>query len=708
MKELNAAELHRRYIEGEQADQELFAEQRSNILLVAGEHYTRKNSKFWVRIRDNKEMPTEAKLRLTKNHSQKIVKKYVNSITNLAPGVSVFPHNDSELQDQKAAQLNQAVWVDIKNKQRYREKVLEYANDFIGVGEVAVKAFWDNTKGEYMGEQPVVNEFGEPEIDEATGQPKTKPVFSGDIVWERVFAANLKRAVEAKSWEASPYLMYSKMVNVDDLKDSIDDPAIKEKIHSTPDNTFMVFDGASTSYKNEKNQAMLVEHYYKPCPQFPKGYYFICLEEVILWQGELPGGIYPIIFTGFDEIQTSPRYQSILKVTRPYQIEINRSASKMAEHQITLGDDKIIMQSGAKLTNGPVLPGVRGYYVSGMNPTVMEGRSGAQYLEYMNSQITEMYQAASVDEQEQEKDLGNDPMLLMYRSLREKKKFSTYAVKFENFLARLCETSLDLARFYYTPQHIVYAIGRREMVNIPEFKTTQKACYSVKIEPLSDDIETKMGKMLSINHALQYVGNQLGKEDIGKLIRAYPYLNEEESFKDFTLDYDIATNYILALDRGELPTPNMYDNHEYLIKRIVDRMRESDFQMLSPQIQYNYNQAKSVHEQMKVQQMEMIKQAQSQFIPSGGFLVACDFYVDDKKNPDKLPKRLRVPSEALDWLKKQLDSQGTSQQQLENMNQGAVQEIAQRLLKSTGGRTGQANPMLSSNGQASPGGINGY
>jgi hypothetical protein len=64
MKELNAAELHRRYIEGEQADQELFAEQRSNILLVAGEHYTRKNSKFWVRIRDNKEMPTEAKLRL--------------------------------------------------------------------------------------------------------------------------------------------------------------------------------------------------------------------------------------------------------------------------------------------------------------------------------------------------------------------------------------------------------------------------------------------------------------------------------------------------------------------------------------------------------------------------------------------------------------------------------------------------------------------
>jgi hypothetical protein len=84
------------------------------------------------------------------------------------------------------------------------------------------------------------------------------------------------------------------------------------------------------------------------------------------------------------------------------------------------------------------------------------------------------------------------------------------------------------------------------------------------------------------------------------------------------------------------------------------------------------------------------------------------YIFDGEKNPDKLPKRLRVPSEALDWLKKQLDSQGTSQQQLENMNQGAVQEIAQRLLKSTGGRTGQANPMLSSNGQASPGGINGY
>jgi hypothetical protein len=42
MKKLDHNELMRLYKDGEQTDNHLYAEQRSNLLLVAGSHYARK------------------------------------------------------------------------------------------------------------------------------------------------------------------------------------------------------------------------------------------------------------------------------------------------------------------------------------------------------------------------------------------------------------------------------------------------------------------------------------------------------------------------------------------------------------------------------------------------------------------------------------------------------------------------------------------
>ena len=69
----------------------------------------------------NKEEPT--KLRLVKNHVQRIVRHYTNGILNAAPGVRVFPYNESELQDQKTAELNQSVWEDAIQKQDLKRKI---------------------------------------------------------------------------------------------------------------------------------------------------------------------------------------------------------------------------------------------------------------------------------------------------------------------------------------------------------------------------------------------------------------------------------------------------------------------------------------------------------------------------------------------------------------------------------------------------------
>lgn len=718
----NISELNQLFTEGEAADQEIFAEQRSNVQLIAGEHYSKKGTKFWNRLKDNKHLNSDQKIRLTKNHIRKIVLIYRNSISSYSPGVMASPKDKTSLQHQKTAELVNSVWQDGKQRHGFNQQINQWISDFCGIGEVAVKVFFDPNAGKFLGMQAAVDEMGQMQLDEM-GQPMASEVakFSGDVVIERLFGFNLIRPMGIKSIKDAPWLCHRKMVRIDEIKGLIDasdilsdeeKQKIKSKISETADQTFVVLDGNNGQYRQVKDQTMLKEWFFKPCPQYPMGYFYITTAEDILFEGELPFGVYPIHFEGFDEIQTSPRCRSVVKQLRPNQVEINRCASTIAEHQITMGWDKILVQNGTKLQPGVSFPGVRSFSFSGMQPIVMEGRTGNQYLEYMQSQITEMYQIAMVDEQIQEKEANFDVYSMLARSLKDKKKFSVYTDKVEGFLKDVFKTYITLCQKYYTPQHLIPAIGKSEYINIDEFKKVDDLCYSIILDAQSDDSESKLGTQLSLQHIIQYVGPQLSKEDLGKIIRLMPYANDDLILEDLTLDYDVATNYLLQLDRGQVPTPNRYDNHEYLIKKLVSRTRKADFSALSPQIQQNYQQSIAMHQQLKVQEEMAIKQAQSEFIPSGGYLVACDLYVPNPDDPTKLPKRVRLPSEALNWLIGQLDSQGSSQQSLEGVGNGALSEMSQMLMNNLKQKAGGMSPqpqMPQQIGQTSPiGVVHGY
>lgn len=704
-------ELNQLYSEAEMADQDIFAEQRSNVLLVSGDHYTKKGSKFWNRIRDNRELSEQQKLRLTKNHIQKITKTYVNNIVSFAPGVAIVPANETELQDQKAAELNDSVWQQAKNEHKIKRKTREWADNFINIGEVAVKIFWDPSAGPLKGFEAEMNEDSGQPVTDAQGNlvQSNTPVFRGAFQFETVYGFNLLRAPEAKSFSESRVLIIRKMVQTEDLKKKCGGDEDKLRmIQEDRDKTFLVFEGADGGYKMSKGQTLLKEFYFRPCMEYPKGYFYIATESGILWEGELPFGVFPILVGTFEDVPTTPRGRSIIKQLRPYQVEINRAASKMAEHQITLGDDKILIQNGSKVTQSATLPGVRAISYTGMAPTILGGRDGSQYLAYMTGQIQEMYDISNVDLDSQEKDNGQlDPYTLLFRSLKEKKKYSLYSDKFEQFLTDVCETYLELARNYLPEDMLIPAIGKREFVNVAEFKKQDKLGYKIQVQPQSDDIETKMGKQLVMNHILQYVGNSLDKKDIGKLMRNMPWGNVDESFNDLTMDYDNSVNDILALDRGEMPQMNDADDHLYLVQRLVNRMKQADFRFLDPQIQANYQAFKQQHEQADVAQKQAIKAAQADYIPTGGYMVTCDFYVPDPKDPSNT-RRARLPYEAVQWLIQRMEQQGSSLQTLEGVQQGAVADMARMMLqnKQSPGQMPQgmgAAPGLQ--GQASPQGM---
>ena len=144
-------DLNSLFTKSENCDKELFAEMRSNILLVSGEHYSKKNNRFWNRLRDSRMLNVEKKLRLTKNHLHRITKVYQNNITKYCPGVKITPQIDSDRQAQKAAEMNQSVWNFIKKQNNHQRQINHYAKDFIDIGEWAVKVYYDPNKGYLKG-----------------------------------------------------------------------------------------------------------------------------------------------------------------------------------------------------------------------------------------------------------------------------------------------------------------------------------------------------------------------------------------------------------------------------------------------------------------------------------------------------------------------------------------------------------------------------
>lgn len=663
-------ELEELYKEAQAKDKQTFSEMRSYILLKAGEHYGKKWVQHYLRSRRS-DIPEDTRIRLTKNEIQKIIKLYVGNMISAAPGAAVTANNEKETQDQKAAELHQAVLSDIKVKHKLPMKLIGYADDFVTIGECICEVGWDWDMGTYKRDEPITDEMGLPQ--------GTKTVFSGALTFDRMFGPDVFFPAEEKDIDSCPWVGTQKMVAVKTLKKKYkDSPEKLRMVEPSMNNTFVVFEQSSAQYNTKRNQALVKKITYKPCVQYPKGYFFMFTEHGVLEEGELPFGIWPFVIATCEEVQTSKRGVSPVKHWKSYQVELNRMASKIAEHQITLGDDKIIIPSGAKLASAGVAPGIRAYSSAGTAPTVIAGRSGDQYLPHAQATREELYSIALVAEELQDKTPGQiDPYSLLLQSSKWKKKFSVNISKFENFVVELYTKALEVTRAYIEEDELIYMVGRSEQVNLSEFKNSNTLCYQIKLEPQADDIETRLGKKLSIDRYLQYAGTNLTKEDVGKFIRLDPYLNKEELLSDFTLNYDNAINMILAIDRGQPPVLSIDDDIPYMLKKLVSRQRQADYQYVSPQVKDLYEQTKQGFQALQAQQQQQIQQANAALIPATGMAVTVDLYQPDPKDPSR-QVRARLPYDALSWLIKQLDVQGQSQESLQMQSQNQIAQIMQQ------------------------------
>lgn len=683
--ELKVEDLSTMYTASEECDKRIFAEMRTNLQLVAGDHYIREGSKFWNRVRDNRQLTQEQRLKLTKNHIQVVTKTYRNSIESFAPGVQICAANEKELKCQKSAELAEAYWEYLKKCNNMQEQISNWIQNLVEIGEICVKVFWDMNGGQVVGYEAQMQDDGDGNMVPVMGPDGQTPmasetaVYGGKMKYVTFEAYNLRRDPDARTMKESPYLTLSQLLPKKAINALIKDDKDKQALlNSTPTSEYTIYDNNTGYYRISKGQIIVKETYFRPAPNIPNGYFYIYTDNMILEQGELPYGIFPIIHAGFDTQTGNARSHSVIRHVRPAQIEINRCASKIAEHQVTLGDDKVWISSTTKLSQGASLPGVRVNSYSGMKPEITQGRAGDQYFAYLEGQIAELYKLANLSEIMAESADSPDLYANLLKSFRFRRKFAIYGEKFERFLEEIVTVSLQIAKNSINEEELVPAVGRSEYISIPEFKNTEDIHYQIKIKPRSDDVESMFGKQLTLNHIIQYTGNSLDKEDLGQMIRLSPFLNEEQMMSKLTQKWDNSVNDILALDRGQWRPPRKFDDHKYIIERLSSRMGQSDYEYLPQPIQQMYEMKLQQHEMLQTQALIEIQKAEAGFIPSGGYLVKCDFYIGDAANPTKT-KRVAIPSEALNWLIEKLKTQGSELVELAKDPEGVQQDMARMI-----------------------------
>ncbi len=667
----NIGDLNKLREDGVEIDKKIYSEQRSHILLVNGDHYSKANWKWLDNVRQNTTIDNDQKIRLTRNHMNRIHKTYVNKILSMAPDTHIDPQNEKELKDQKAAELAGMVWKNIKYRGKFKDRVHKFASSYCSIGEVFVEAQWDWDKGDFKRTEPILNEAGE--------QVGEQSLRSGELLWKEIFGFNVWRAKSAMSLDDSPFIGVDEMVATKDLEKYAKDDQKKNFIQPNGKSTYLVFD--DSGYKESKDQVLVSKVYYRPCMEYPQGYFVMFTTGGVLEEAELPAGLFPIKYCLFDEVPTHPRGRSAFKQLKPYQVEINRVGSKMAEHQITLGDDKLVMSNGGKMQAGGQLNGVRGITVTGQAPMLIPGRTGEQYLGYADSIIKELYDVAMIAEELDVQGAAGqvDPYALLLTSSRWKTRFAINVEKFERFLVELSELSLDLYRHFVEEDTIIRDVGSGNRVNLVEFKNQDKMNYAINISPGSEDIETRVGKKLALDRYIQYAGANMQKEDLGKFLRLDPYLNKEQMFQDYTMDYDNAVNDILQMDRGETPVmnPYKYTDASYAVKKFSQRMGQGDFQFLPPQAQQAYQYVLNEYQAFLQQKVVNESALNAQFIPSGGAMVRADLWIQDPTKPDK-QMRASFPYEALAWLKDRLDKQGMTQEALMQQREAVISDVAER------------------------------
>lgn len=682
MPKLTASKLDAMYRQAEQIDQPKIDRFISYGRLKNGDHFSQQQYSYLRNFRFYETRNPKVRLRIVQNHIARFVNTWVNAILSAAPDVEILPNNPQEECDRKAAQLHRSVKAHIVESTDFYSIQEQLVDDFITYGECILKMQFDPNIG------PLVNGEIKPKIDESgqlvldqNGQVSfiQERMPAGQIIFTQVDPENLLRDPAAKTWNETRWVCHRHTMDKTQLikliKSLYSDEQAQDIINQFKENdeTVSVYRGSEDVFNADPDskKVSVREFYWKPTADYPKGYYCMSTAGAKINEGELPGGIFPFEFLNFESNHGTPRGESRLKQLAPVQLEINRCISKMAEHQITLGDDKIVTTAGSKIAEIKKYEGVRHFQVSGGQvPTILQGRSGEQYLNYYLQQVVAFDTIAEMAQVSEEKLSGMDPFAIFFLSSKQKLRYAKHASKFERFLIRVWKKTLELHKFHVNPFAVIPMVGASEAINVEEYKSMTDIGFEIKVKTRTEDPESLIAKQFQLNQFLQYVGSNLDEADIGQIAKESPFLEKSDFSMRSIAKAERAQNMVLKLDKGKDMPISPADDPDYMLQRLDTRMSQADFDNITYRmpdgqvipteyIQGMYNQKRQEYMALIQQRLQQQMAEKAGQIPVTGALIPVQMY-ESKINKDGeiTTKRVQLPNDTLEWVINMLKTQG--------------------------------------------------
>ena len=661
--------------ESSDADEKTYREMRSSIKMHAGDHYGRQgnNSRGWGSITrtGNNTKKDLNRVRLVKNHAPRVADTYVNQIMDTVPDVEVISINSNDARSQRIADLNNQVLSEDKRRtKKYKQRLREKALDFVVTGEIAVKLFWDEDK-DWVAEQDIL-------------------------------PFDLLRAPGIKKVEDSPWLIHRNIFSLDELKTMFGEEWVKKNAGSQSSpmdqgveaygQAHVVFDTQEREYQRMEGMEIR-EFYLRPTAKFPNGYFCYFTDSGIIQEGELPGGIFPIQVARCLTTTSMSRGHSPFKKMYPYQQEINRASSQDASNNIHFGDDKMITGAHANVNIGDQIQGMSHLRVNQYGGKIMDaiqivpGTGIPKNIDYVLGLIKEMDYTLNIASLTEEKKgpRSGEISYVLYSTIKDKRKFSTVAQCFEEFLKEVAETKLKLFRHYLNASDLIHDSNRQDYIIIDDFKNTDEEDYLIEVKVRNNTPEELVGRQAMAREVMQYASQNLDPISLGHLLKETILGDSQALISHFTAPEETATQNLIALEKGMFPQFSETEDFSYKAKRITDRMNRADFHLLPPYIQQIFKEFLMLCEQKIAEHARDKMRLEKGIIPTTGPQINTDFYISaPSAGGGTKTIRAKFPSHSLEWLMEALKKQGTMMETIAPLPAPSQGRIGNMLNNNTG------------------------
>lgn len=709
--EIDSKYLEEVYRRSKSAYSRFYNEAKTNVMIYGSDHYAKlsDNIRKTVERAYRTVLSEEERKKLTLNLIQIIIDRKVNKVISMAPGCMASPYKSDDIHQVKDAKLSDSVLRSIKQANDWTSLSVNSVYDYFIIGEVWANTYYDFDKGDRYGFEKVQQEVQDPMTGEIIMQEvedPTKPMFTGEVVTELingydVFIEEGVDKINDSAWVGVEKLVHKNTVKYMLQNDPDKTPEEKKKLiemlkASTGEEDYSLFDRKKGLSVSNKNLVLMKYFYFKPSPVFVNGKIFIKVKNEIFWNIELQKDIngkpiFPISSRICKRMPGIARGISPIRAGRSPQNELNRCYSKIAEHQVTLGDDKIVTAFAEGLSEGEKLQGIRHIQVGKGFDTFkhIPGRTGEQYIPFLEFNAKYLFMTMEEDPEDNENAGQADIKATLYKSMAKKMKYVLNAKDIEEFFIDISKKQLELAKSYYPDEKIIQAVGTCESVNIKEFKNLGPLAYNVKIEAASDDLETLFAKYLQLTESIQYASKEIGPERIGYILKEFPFIDGDAIFGKLVLDDKEADNIVLALDRGEYPPISAHDNNQEIVKALVRRRRRGDWKMIKDKdtgiplpvpmvgtatVEFNYQMQYEARQQIIEDQFEQERAIKAGMIPMDGPLVPVGYWVNEPKATGGVKSvQAKVPVNLIKWAVEQAAKQGAYIEKTESDSLGSFQ-----------------------------------